>query len=32
MLICVAVVGAGRKGSVVARQLPEHSKKIIIKC
>lgn len=30
MSICVAVVGAGRMGSVVAGQLPNRSKKIII--
>jgi len=30
MSICVAVVGAGRMGSVVAKQLPESTKKIII--
>ena len=30
MPICVAVVGAGRMGSVVAQQLPENTKKIII--
>ncbi len=30
MSICVAVVGAGRMGTVVARQLPEQTRKIII--
>ena len=30
MPICTAVVGAGRMGSVVARQLPKRTKKIII--
>lgn len=30
MSICVAVVGAGRMGSVVARQLPGQTRKIII--
>ena len=30
MSICMAVVGAGRMGSVVAGQLPKRTKKIII--
>lgn len=30
MSVCMAVVGAGRMGSVVARQIPEGTKKIII--
>ena len=30
MSICIAVVGAGRMGSVVAGQLPDSTKKIII--
>ena len=30
MAVCVAVVGAGRMGSVVAKQLPDRTEKIII--
>ena len=30
MSICVAIIGAGRMGSVVAKQLPASSQKIII--